>query len=198
MPTGRRVITRSMIEGLNQDKSIVSCVYRRVLHTLKPEHTVSGIPEAGYRWWNIDIDQNQWSHKISLCHPMVTIVLDYHTRPSPTKVLWVIKSQSCHYCHPIWSWCVKYRAKAGVSHIVSLDPFSRGHLDVVSTTWFLHLRERCFLVLCTLTRCRSTPRMERVDDSKATSPSLEGHEDLHSELSRYKGIKTQSLKALKL
>lgn len=90
------------------------------------------------------------------------------------------------------------QSKGGVSHIVSLDPLSRGHLDVVSTTWFLHLRERCFLVLCTLTRCRSTPRMERVDDSKATSPSLEGHEDLHSELSRYKGIKTQSLKALKL
>ena len=38
-PTGRRAITRSTIEGPNQDKSTVSCVNRRVPHTLKSEHT---------------------------------------------------------------------------------------------------------------------------------------------------------------
>ena len=54
MLTGRRVVTRSMIEGLNQDKSTVSCVNRRVLHMLKPEHTAPGTPVVGYRWSNID------------------------------------------------------------------------------------------------------------------------------------------------
>ena len=43
-PTGCRAITRSAIEGPNQDKSTVSCVYRRVPHTLKPEYTASGTP----------------------------------------------------------------------------------------------------------------------------------------------------------
>jgi len=42
------------VEGLNQDKSTISRVHRRVPHTLKPERTVSGIPVAGYRWSNID------------------------------------------------------------------------------------------------------------------------------------------------
>ena len=31
-----------MVEGLNQDKLTVSCVHRRVLHTLKPEQTAMG------------------------------------------------------------------------------------------------------------------------------------------------------------
>ena len=53
-PTGRKVIARSTIEGLNQDKSTVSCVNHRVPHTPKPEHTVLGTPVAGYRWSNID------------------------------------------------------------------------------------------------------------------------------------------------
>ena len=53
-PTGRRAITRSKIEGPNQDKSTVSCVNRRIPHTLKPEHTAPGKLVAGYRWSNID------------------------------------------------------------------------------------------------------------------------------------------------
>ena len=35
-----------MIEGLNQDKSTISCVSRRVLHTLKLEHTTLGDPRG--------------------------------------------------------------------------------------------------------------------------------------------------------
>ena len=54
MPAGRRTVTRSTIEGPNQDKSFVSCVHHRVLHMLKPEHTASSTPVAGYRWQNID------------------------------------------------------------------------------------------------------------------------------------------------
>ena len=38
-----------MVEGPNQDKSTISCIYRRVLHTLKPEQTTPGTPMAGYR-----------------------------------------------------------------------------------------------------------------------------------------------------
>ena len=45
-PTGRRVITRSTIEGPNQDKSTVSCVHRRVPHTLKPEQNCPGDPRG--------------------------------------------------------------------------------------------------------------------------------------------------------
>ena len=41
-PTGRRAITRSKIEGPNQDKSTVPCVNRQVLHTLKPEQYYPG------------------------------------------------------------------------------------------------------------------------------------------------------------
>ena len=53
-PTGRKAITQSKIEGLNQDKSTISCVNRRVLHMLKPKHTAPGTPVADYRWSNID------------------------------------------------------------------------------------------------------------------------------------------------
>ena len=53
-PTGHRAITRSSIEGPNQDKSSVSCVHRRVLHMSKPEQTALGTPVVGYRWSNID------------------------------------------------------------------------------------------------------------------------------------------------
>ena len=45
-PTGRRAITRSAIEGPNQDKSTVSCVHRRVLHTPKPEQNYPGDPRG--------------------------------------------------------------------------------------------------------------------------------------------------------
>ena len=45
-PTGCRVVTRSKIEGLNQDKSTVSCVNHRVPHTLKPEQYCPGYPRG--------------------------------------------------------------------------------------------------------------------------------------------------------
>ena len=64
MPTGRRAITRSTIEGLNQDKSTVSYINRRVLHTLKPEQTTLGTPMAGYRWSNINNECVEHNHNL--------------------------------------------------------------------------------------------------------------------------------------
>ena len=45
-PAGRRAITRSTIEGPNQDKSIVFCVHRRVPHMLKPKQYCPGDPRG--------------------------------------------------------------------------------------------------------------------------------------------------------
>ena len=66
-PTGRRAITQSTIKGLNQDKSTVSCVNHRVLHTLKPEHTAPGTTMAGYQWSNIDTHDLIMDHGRFIC-----------------------------------------------------------------------------------------------------------------------------------
>ena len=107
-------------------------------------------------------------------------------------MLWITKSHNCHHRHPIWSWCQIQTKGRYESHSLTTSP-NRGHLDVVSTTKFLHTREGS--PRPPPHRHVTTPHQEWM----TTTPSSEGHKDLeHSRSPRYKGNTTLSLKALKL
>ena len=89
------------------------------------------------------LDQRQRSHKVSLCYPITTRVLNRHIRPLLTQdnVL-VTKSYNCHHCHPIWPHCqiqTKQRQVRG-THSLTISP-NCDHLDAKSTMEFLHTRE---------------------------------------------------------
>lgn len=114
------------------------------------------------------------SHNLPM---LTTTMLDHRTKPSSTKDSVVFTISHSNTTITRFDYDVKYKPKVSVSHTISPPPPNRGHLDIVSTIEFLHMREGSPCPLHTDRPPLHTKKW-RVAILKVTMPSLEDNKDL--------------------
>jgi hypothetical protein len=138
--------------------------------------------------------------KSPCCHPISNVLLRFWYAPQglhqSKTISWVTKSHSCHNCYTIRSQCQMHTKGRCESHSLTTSTWSWSPWCSIHYGFspcrrrFPHPPHQHVVA----------PHHDwRVAASKATMPSLEGHEDLkRSESLKYKGNTALSLKALRL